>query len=96
MVDYFKHFSLIHNTKMNINVKVESTSPYNDGWTQQAYKDQLLKDESAKNIKKQNMKIKSKYLLNVEGKKRYRGNTMLGLILNVLKGNHDRRKAKAN
>ena len=28
-----------------INAKINSTSPYNDGWTQQAYKDQLLKDE---------------------------------------------------
>ena len=35
---------------------------------------------------------KSKFLLNVEGKKRYRGNTWMELILNVLRGNHDMKK----
>ena len=42
------------------------------------------------------MKTKAKYILNIEGKKRYRGNTWLGLILNVLKGNHDRKASKSN
>jgi hypothetical protein len=43
------------------------------------------------------MKTKTKYLLNIEGKRRFRGNTWLELILNVVKGNHDKRKsAKAN
>ena len=37
------------------------------------------------------MKVKSKYLLNIEGKKRYRANSWLGLILNIIKGNHDRK-----
>ena len=41
------------------------------------------------------MKTKTKYLLNVEGKKMYRGNTWLRLILNVIKGNHDKKRAKA-
>jgi len=36
---------------------------------------------------------KYKYLLNIEGKKRYRANSYLGLILNIVKGNHDRKKA---
>jgi len=38
-----------------------------------------------------NMKTKTKYLLNIEGKKRYRGNTWMQLILNILKGNHDKK-----
>lgn len=38
------------------------------------------------------MKTKTKYLLNVEGKKRYRGNTWMQLILNILKGDHDRKR----
>ena len=43
------------------------------------------------------MKTKAKYLLNIEGKRRFRGNTWLELILNVVKCNHDKRKsAKAN
>ena len=43
------------------------------------------------------MKTKTKYLLNIEGKRRFRGNTWLELILNVVKGNHDKRKSpKAN
>ncbi len=42
------------------------------------------------------MKTKSKYLLNIEGKKRYRGNTWLELILNVVRGNHDRKGPKSN
>lgn len=46
------------------------------------------------NIK--NMKTKTKYLLNVEGKKRYRGNTWMQLILNVLKGNHDNKRFASN
>lgn len=99
MVDCFKHSSLTQNTKMNINTKIESTSPYNDGWTQQAYKDQLLENQQAGNLiknKNKNMKVKSKYLLNIEGKKRYRANSWLGLILNIIKGNHDRKAASTN
>ena len=42
------------------------------------------------------MKTKSKYLLNIEGKKRYRGNTWIGLILNEVRGNHDRKGPKSN
>ena len=42
------------------------------------------------------MKTKSKYLLNIEGKKRYRGGPWLGLIWKVLKGNHDRKRTKTN
>jgi hypothetical protein len=41
------------------------------------------------------MKTKAKYLLNVEGKKRFKGNTWLELILNVVKGNHDKKRTKA-
>ena len=44
----------------------------------------------------QGTQVKSKYLLNIEGKKRYRANSWLGLILNIIKGNHDRKAASAN
>ena len=42
------------------------------------------------------MKTKSKYLLNIEGKKRSRGNSWIELIINVVKGNHDRKRSKSN
>jgi hypothetical protein len=37
------------------------------------------------------MKTKTKYLLNVDGKRKFRGNTWLELMLNVIKGNHERK-----
>lgn len=43
------------------------------------------------NFKNKNMKTKTKYLLNVEGKRKYKANSFLGLLLNVVKGNHERR-----
>jgi len=37
------------------------------------------------------MKTKTKYLLNVDGKRKFRGNTWLELMLNVIKGNNERK-----
>lgn len=37
------------------------------------------------------MKTKTKYLLNIEGKKKYKANSFLGLLLNVIKGNHEKK-----
>ena len=37
------------------------------------------------------MKTKTKYLLNVDGKRKFRGNTWLELMLNVIKCNHERK-----
>jgi|11BtaG_2_1085332.scaffolds.fasta_scaffold02704_10 hypothetical protein len=37
------------------------------------------------------MRTKTKYLLNVEGKRKYKADSFLGLLLNVLKGNHEKR-----
>jgi len=41
------------------------------------------------------MKRKSKYLLNVEGKKKYRGESWVQLIFNVLKGNYEKGRTSA-
>ena len=45
------------------------------------------------NIKKQNMNTKTKYLLNVEGKRKYKANSFLVMLLKVVKGNYEKRNA---
>ena len=37
------------------------------------------------------MNTKTKYLLNVEGKRKYKANSFLGLLLKVVKGNYEKR-----
>lgn len=40
------------------------------------------------------MRTKTKYLLNIEGKKKFKSNTILGLLLNVLLNKNEGKYAK--